>query len=103
MMYLVVPCTVIPTWVANERYVLCLRMAAARLGSRFRPCIDLHRGQVKQIVGGTLSEDDPERLKTNYVARFVAIRPRLDNSRLSSGSPVNPLHTLRTCIRNTDL
>jgi phosphoribosylformimino-5-aminoimidazole carboxamide ribotide isomerase len=25
---------------------------------RFRPCIDLHGGKVKQIVGGTLSDDD---------------------------------------------
>lgn len=25
--------------------------------TRFRPCIDLHQGQVKQIVGGTLTED----------------------------------------------
>jgi phosphoribosylformimino-5-aminoimidazole carboxamide ribotide isomerase len=25
--------------------------------SRFRPCIDLHQGQVKQIVGGTLSDN----------------------------------------------
>lgn len=25
---------------------------------RFRPCIDLHRGQVKQIVGATLAADD---------------------------------------------
>jgi phosphoribosylformimino-5-aminoimidazole carboxamide ribotide isomerase len=33
----------------------------------FRPCIDLHDGQVKQIVGGTLS-DAPESLKTNFVA-----------------------------------
>jgi len=27
--------------------------------SRFRPCIDLHRGKVKQIVGGTLTEELP--------------------------------------------
>lgn len=33
----------------------------------FRPCIDLHDGQVKQIVGGTLS-DAPDSLKTNFVA-----------------------------------
>lgn len=26
--------------------------------TKFRPCIDLHDGQVKQIVGGTLTEDD---------------------------------------------
>lgn len=33
----------------------------------FRPCIDLHEGQVKQIVGGTLS-DDPTQLRTNFVS-----------------------------------
>jgi phosphoribosylformimino-5-aminoimidazole carboxamide ribotide isomerase len=33
----------------------------------FRPCIDLHEGKVKQLVGGTLS-DDPSRVQTNYVA-----------------------------------
>ena len=25
--------------------------------SQFRPCIDLHEGRVKQIVGGSLSDD----------------------------------------------
>lgn len=34
----------------------------------FRPCIDLHAGQVKQIVGGTLDEKTPSTLKTNYVS-----------------------------------
>jgi phosphoribosylformimino-5-aminoimidazole carboxamide ribotide isomerase len=33
----------------------------------FRPCIDLHEGKVKQIVGGTLG-DRPERLQTNFVS-----------------------------------
>jgi phosphoribosylformimino-5-aminoimidazole carboxamide ribotide isomerase len=33
----------------------------------FRPCIDLHGGQVKQIVGGTLSDDETA-LETNFVA-----------------------------------
>ncbi|MBT8046683.1 MAG: phosphoribosylformimino-5-aminoimidazole carboxamide ribotide isomerase [Pontiella sp.] len=33
---------------------------------KFRPCIDLHNGQVKQIVGGTLSEGrEPD---TNFVS-----------------------------------
>ncbi|KAJ2381063.1 Enzyme that catalyzes the fourth step in the histidine pathway, partial [Coemansia sp. RSA 2603] len=38
--------------------------------SQFRPCIDLHNGQVKQIVGGTLHDDgaQAERLQTNYVS-----------------------------------
>lgn len=35
---------------------------------QFRPCIDLHNGKVKQIVGSTLSDDDPESLKTNFTA-----------------------------------
>ena len=33
----------------------------------FRPCIDLHEGKVKQIVGGTLGAV-PGRLQTNYVS-----------------------------------
>lgn len=39
--------------------------------TRFRPCIDLHAGQVKQIVGGTLTEKDSD-LKTNYVSKHSA-------------------------------
>jgi phosphoribosylformimino-5-aminoimidazole carboxamide ribotide isomerase len=35
---------------------------------RFRPCIDLHQGKVKQIVGGTLSDIDDHRLQTNFEA-----------------------------------
>lgn len=38
-----------------------------RRHSQFRPCIDLHGGVVKQIVGGTLGTDD-SKLKTNFVA-----------------------------------
>lgn len=37
--------------------------------TRFRPCIDLHSGQVKQIVGGTLSTEASD-LKTNYVSKL---------------------------------
>lgn len=33
----------------------------------FRPCIDLHEGKVKQIIGGTLSAN-PGELKTNFVS-----------------------------------
>ena len=35
---------------------------------RFRPCIDLHQGKVKQIVGSTLSDAGADSLKTNYEA-----------------------------------
>lgn len=37
----------------------------------FRPCIDLHEGKVKQIVGGTLGTQDHE-LRTNFVADHPA-------------------------------
>jgi phosphoribosylformimino-5-aminoimidazole carboxamide ribotide isomerase len=37
----------------------------------FRPCIDLHEGKVKQIVGGTL-EAGPGRLQTNFVSERSA-------------------------------
>lgn len=39
--------------------------------TRFRPCIDLHAGQVKQIVGGTL-DSSTSQLKTNYVSKQPA-------------------------------
>ncbi len=39
---------------------------------QFRPCIDLHQGSVKQIVGGTLSDDDRDALETNFEARKPA-------------------------------
>ncbi|KAL4399839.1 Enzyme that catalyzes the fourth step in the histidine pathway [Malassezia pachydermatis] len=47
---------------------------APRRQSVFRPCIDLHHGSVKQIVGGSLRDakdgqgDDTEALRTNFVA-----------------------------------
>jgi phosphoribosylformimino-5-aminoimidazole carboxamide ribotide isomerase len=37
----------------------------------FRPCIDLHEGKVKQIVGGTLG-GDPAALQTNFVSERPA-------------------------------
>lgn len=39
--------------------------------SKFRPCIDLHDGVVKQIVGGSLS-DNQSSLQTNFVAAHPA-------------------------------
>ncbi len=42
-------------------------MNSGRKKAQFRPCIDLHDGKVKQIVGSTLT-DSGEELKTNFVA-----------------------------------
>ncbi|MDQ6632758.1 MAG: phosphoribosylformimino-5-aminoimidazole carboxamide ribotide isomerase [Verrucomicrobiota bacterium] len=37
----------------------------------FRPCIDLHEGKVKQIVGGSLTEN-PATLQTNFISERPA-------------------------------
>ncbi|KAH8552986.1 hypothetical protein BGW37DRAFT_487959 [Umbelopsis sp. PMI_123] len=37
--------------------------------TRFNACIDLHNGQVKQIVGGSLTDSDPNSLRTNFVSK----------------------------------
>jgi phosphoribosylformimino-5-aminoimidazole carboxamide ribotide isomerase len=39
--------------------------------TKFRPCIDLHAGQVKQIVGGTLDSTSAA-LQTNHVSQHSA-------------------------------
>lgn len=35
---------------------------------KLRPCIDLHGGVVKQIVGSTLRDENPSSVETNFVA-----------------------------------
>lgn len=47
--------------------------------TQFRPCIDLHQGQVKQIVGGSLNEQGAD---TNFVSQYDAAyyaKPYRDN------------------------
>lgn len=50
---------------------------------RFRPCIDLHGGRVKQIVGSTLQDAGDDSLRTNFTSdlppSYYATRYREDN------------------------
>jgi len=50
---------------------------------KIRPCIDLHSGKVKQIVGSTLNDENPNSLKENFVAEqppsYFATLFRKDN------------------------
>ena len=39
---------------------------------KFRPCIDLHHGRVKQIVGSTLSDKEQGGLTTNFASEHPA-------------------------------
>lgn len=41
-----------------------------KIPMRFRPCIDLHDGSVKQIVGSTLNSGNPTGLQTNFSSEF---------------------------------
>ena len=36
---------------------------------RFRPCIDIHNGKVKQIVGGSL-RDSGDRAQENFASEY---------------------------------
>ncbi|MEX1115159.1 MAG: phosphoribosylformimino-5-aminoimidazole carboxamide ribotide isomerase [Akkermansiaceae bacterium] len=50
--------------------------------TRFRPCIDLHQGKVKQIVGGTLRDDGPgptENFTSEHPSEWFARRFREDH------------------------
>ncbi|CAG8465783.1 2743_t:CDS:2 [Paraglomus occultum] len=40
--------------------------------TKFRPCIDLHNGKVKQLVGGSVNENSPETLRTNFISNEPA-------------------------------
>ncbi len=60
--------------------VLCaslrLGVAMARRREAFRPCIDLHNGAVKQIVGGTLKDSSKGvGLADGVVENFVSEKP----------------------------
>jgi len=57
--------------VSTHFYIPNFQAQPATAMTRFRPCIDLHAGQVKQIVGGTLTTDSSS-LKTNFTSTHPA-------------------------------
>ena len=44
----------------------------------FRPCIDIHQGIVKQIVGSTLSDEAQKSTAEQPVENFVATKSAAD-------------------------
>jgi phosphoribosylformimino-5-aminoimidazole carboxamide ribotide isomerase len=59
-----VPSQTIPVTKRTNRRHCNFRMASS--AARFRPCIDLHNGKVKQIVGGSLRDGSSSSLDTNF-------------------------------------
>ena len=50
-----------------EIKIFVCRIKEKSYNMEFRPCIDIHNGRVKQIVGGTLTQDGVS-LRTNFVS-----------------------------------
>ncbi|KAK4252312.1 hypothetical protein C7999DRAFT_36832 [Corynascus novoguineensis] len=65
--------------------------------TRFRPCIDLHAGQVKQIVGGTL-DSKTSSLQTN----FISPHPPAHFARLYRDNALTGAHVIMLGPGNQD-
>ena len=67
--------------------------------SKFRPCIDLHDGKVKQIVGGTLENNESGlNLKTN----FEAVEPPSYYSKLYADNHLSGGHVIKLGKNNDE-
>lgn len=59
--------------------------------TRFIGCIDLHNGQVKQIVGGTLTDKSSDDVKTNFISSL----PPSHYSQLYYDNDVKGCHVIK--------
>lgn len=73
----------------------CLLFSATM---KFRPCIDLHNGQVKQIVGSTLSDSASEAPSTN----FSTERPASDFAKMYQRDGLTGGHVIMLGPGNTE-
>lgn len=62
--------------------------------TRFRGCIDIHAGQVKQIVGGTLKQDDTTHDSTT-TENFVSTQPLSYYANLYKQNHVEGCHVIK--------
>lgn len=62
--------------------------------TKFRGCIDIHAGQVKQIVGGTLVEDDIKKTAST-TENFVSTRPSSYYADLYRQNGVKGCHVIK--------
>ncbi|OBA24008.1 Phosphoribosylformimino-5-aminoimidazole carboxamide ribotide isomerase [Metschnikowia bicuspidata var. bicuspidata NRRL YB-4993] len=62
--------------------------------TRFRGCIDIHAGQVKQIVGGSLTADDTHH-SADTKENFVSTKPSSHYARLYQARGVEGCHVIK--------
>jgi len=67
-------------------------------GMKFRPCIDLHNGVVKQIVGGTFADEDAG----GPVTRFVSEQPPSHYARMYRDDGLTGGHVIMLGPGNED-
>lgn len=63
--------------------------------TRFRGCIDIHSGQVKQIVGGSLRGDDTSATSGSVSTNFTSSLPSSYYSQLYSDNSVYGTHVIK--------
>ncbi|CDO93972.1 unnamed protein product [Kluyveromyces dobzhanskii CBS 2104] len=66
--------------------------------TKFVGCIDLHDGQVKQIVGGTLTDSSNDKVTTNFVSKL----PPSHYAKLYFENKVNGCHVIKLGPNNDD-
>lgn len=64
--------------------------------SLFRPCIDLHQGVVKQIVGASLQDDDRAKDRALASSSTSATSPSLKTNFTSTLSPSHYAHLYKS-------
>ena len=73
---------------------------------KFRPCIDLHSGQVKQIVGSTLTDDagdkTPAETDTDLATNFATDRPASSYAEMYLKDQLTGGHVIMLGPGNTD-
>ncbi|MCD7806780.1 MAG: phosphoribosylformimino-5-aminoimidazole carboxamide ribotide isomerase, partial [Lachnospiraceae bacterium] len=64
---------------------------------QFRPCIDIHNGKVKQIIGGSLKDQDDQALEN-----FVSERSAADFARLYASYHLKGGHVIMLNARDSE-
>ncbi|KAK6200993.1 1--5-imidazole-4-carboxamide isomerase [Scheffersomyces amazonensis] len=63
--------------------------------TKFRGCIDIHAGQVKQIVGGTLTQDDTAVEGDTTTENFISNRPSSYYAQLYKDNGIEGCHVIK--------
>lgn len=66
----------------------CVQMLTKEAGMEFRPCIDIHNGKVKQIVGGSLRDAGNEAVENFVAEQDAAFFARLYRERHIKGGHI---------------